>query len=343
LSVLAAALQQRGEDITYTQLLGHSSRAFRLQFSWCPSSPHACIGFDTSKPAQKAAGYRMVPLHSQFYAGEGEHREATEQEREESLVRIRAAIDRGESVGGGSEEDFLIVGYEPASDENPTGLLRRPGPIGGPPQPDEPYVEPVKRFPWGMALLEKADTKPTLQESATWALRMAVVNAERGTVEGTDHAIGFAAWEKWIRELEPAAFQAMVDETAQQLKEMGRVKEDPLRGICLGNAWSYENLYFARFEAARYLREIAPQMPEASRSHLLAAADVYEQVHRTLVPKDECFTKIAPYPFMLKDVKAQWTDALRARQAKLLTAALVHEREAVSALKKALQAIDLEP
>ena len=342
LSVLAAALQQRGEDITYTQLMGHSSRAFRLQFSWCPSSPHACVGFDTMKPAQKAAGYRMIPLHAQFYADEGEHRDATEQEREESLARIRAAIDRGESVGGGSEEDFLIVGYEPKSEENPTGLLRRPGPVGGPPQPNEPYLQPVKHLPWGLALLEKADTKPSVQESATWALRMAVLNAERGTVEGSDLAIGFAAWEKWIKELEPKAFQAVVDETDKQLKEMGRAKENALWGICLGNAWSYENLFFARFEAARYLREIAPDMPEASHPHLLAAADAYEKVHHALVPKGECFTKIAPYPFMLKNVKAEWTDELRARQAQLLTAGLVHEREAVSELKKALQAMNLE-
>ena len=38
------------------------------------------------------------------------------------------------------------------------------------------------------------------------------------------------------------------------------------------------------------------------------------QVHHALVPDDECFTSIAPYPFMLKDLATEWSDDLRARQ-----------------------------
>ena len=57
LACLAAALQANGEDVTYEYLMGISSRAFRLQVSWCPSAPHSHCGFNTFEPALRAAGY----------------------------------------------------------------------------------------------------------------------------------------------------------------------------------------------------------------------------------------------------------------------------------------------
>jgi hypothetical protein len=339
LAALTAALQQRGEDVSYTYLMGASSRAFRFQFSWCASAPHAYVGFNTFEPALKAVGYGQTPLAGQFVFSDDGHRDATDEDRAETHAAVQAAIDAGQTVMFGSEEDALLVGYEPISDENPTGWLCRPGPIGGPPKPDEPYVQAVKGMPWGLCTLKRIGEPVPRREAARWAIQTAVANAGRGTVEGGDLKTGFAAWQKWIDELEPKRFEAVVAETRRQLTDMGRGNEDAVQGICLGNAWCYENLYFARVEAARYLREIASDMPEATRAHLADAANEYEAASKALVPEGECFTRIAPYPWALKDVGAEWTDAMRARQADLLREALQAERRAVAALHKALDAM----
>jgi hypothetical protein len=341
--VLTAALQHRGEDVTMTYLYGASSRAFRLQFSWCPSAPHAYVGFNCFNPALKAMGYEATQHAGTFTFLQEAPKEAvpsTEAQREETCKVVKAAVDAAEAVIFGSEEDALLVGYEPVSDENPTGWLCRPGPLGGPPPDDEPYVLPVKQMPWGLCTLRKVSDPMPRGDAALWAIKTAVINAERGTVEGEDLKTGFAAWQKWIDEL--PTFDQVVEKTRKDLDEQGR-DDDPAFQLQLGNAWTYENLYFARLEAARYLRDIAPDMPEEMRSHIEKAADKYEETKKALVPEGDCFTKIAPYPWTSKEKSEPWTDAMRMRQAGLLRDALKHERAAIEALKAALNAMDKEP
>jgi hypothetical protein len=337
LAVLTAALQQRGEDVDYTDLMGISGRAFRLQFSWCPSSPHAYIGYDCFEPAVAAMGYESTQLAGTFDRLKRADGKATPEQQEHTRAVVKAEIDAGRSVIFGSEEDALLVGYEPISDDNPTGWLRRPGPHGG----GKKYMRPIKNMPWGLCALEKvAEPKPRRQ-AAINAMRVAILNAERGTVQDSELKTGFAAWEKWIKELEPAAFKAMVDDTRRQLKELGREKEDPVWGMCLGNAWIYQNLREARREAATYLRRVAGDLPESARPHVLAAADAYEKVADVLEQKgaDEgapCPFEYVPYPFRLKNVAEEWTDQMRAQQAIWLKNALPHERKAIAELSKAL-------
>lgn len=339
LAALAAALRQRGEDVTFTYLQGVGAFAFRLQFSWCPSAPHAQVGYDCVIPTLAAVGYAAT-RHPGTLADTGDPavrwRPATAAELAATRVAVKSAIDAGDTVIYGSEEDGLLVGYEPISERNQSGWLCRPGPLGPPPKPGEPYAQPIKRVPWGIGILRKIGPPQPRADAALAALRAAVDNAWRGTVAGGDLKTGFAAWEKWIHELEPAPFQAMVVETQGQLVERGRGGEDAIRNICLGNAWTYENLFFARLEAARYLRDVADDLPVSMRPHLLAAADAYERVHHALVPEGKCFMDVAPYPFMLKQIAIEWNDESRARQAALLGAALVHERAAVAALEQAL-------
>ena len=324
LSVLAALLQHRGEDVSYTYLMGASCRAFRFQFSWCPSAPHAYIGFNTFEPALRAMGYEQTRL-----------REANDDDRAETSAAVKAAIDAGQTVMFGSEEDGLLVGYEPISDENPTGWLCRPGPLGGPPKPDEPYCQPIKKMPWGLCTLEKTGEPIPRGEAARWAIETAVTNAERGTVEDKELKTGFAAWEMWIDEL--PVFDQVVERIRAELEKAGR-KDDPAFELQLGNAWCYENLHFARYEAAKYLREITCDMSESGRSHLTKAADEYGQICKALVPEGECFTEIAPYPWALNGQTKPWSDEMRERQAGLLRDALEHERAAIEALKPALAA-----
>lgn len=317
-----------------------SSRAFRFQFSWCPSAPHAYIGFNTFEPALRAVGYSVTELPGTHVMSEADHRKATEAEQEQTRKAVRDAIDAGEAVLFGSEEDGLLVGYESISGENPTGWLCRPGPLGGPPKPDEPYLLPISRMPWGLGRLHRTSIPMPRAETALWAIQTAIVNAERGTVEGKALKTGFAAWQKWIDELGPEAFEGIVEQSRQHLREAKRANEDALFGICLGNAWCYENLHFARLEAARYLRDVAGDLPEAARHHLEEAATAYDETSKALVEGD-CFIRIAPYPWSMKTPATDWTDAMRQRQAQLLANALKHERAAVNALKAARVAMGL--
>ena len=184
-------------------------------------------------------------------------------------------------------------------------------------------------------LCQKGETIPRA-EAALWAIETAVTNAERGTVEGKELKTGFAAWEMWIDEL--PIFDQVVERTRTELEKAGR-NDDPAFELQLGNAWCYENLHFARFEAEKYLGEISGDMPEPARPHLAKAVDEYGQICKALVPEGECFTEIAPYPWMPKPQDKPWSDDMRKRQAGLLRDAIEHERAAVDALKAALAAM----
>jgi hypothetical protein len=48
---LTSVLQAAGADVECAYPMEVSGRAFRLQFAWCPSTPHSYIGFSTFGPA----------------------------------------------------------------------------------------------------------------------------------------------------------------------------------------------------------------------------------------------------------------------------------------------------
>ena len=331
LAVLAAALVSQGEDVTYEYLMGVSSRAFRLQFSWCPSAPHSFIGFNTMDPALKAVGYDSAPYPVTEFEGGGEEKPGPK-ELEAAREAVKHSIDAGVPVLLESEEESLLVGYEPPG-EGTTGWLRRPGPIGLPPAEDEPYLVAVKHLYWGIRILTKsAAAAPPRRESILWSLKTAVQNAHRPDLNGLP--MGFAAWEKWIAELRDfASVQASIKAA---LAARGRPcsDKDVFSNLCLGNAWCYESLYDARSCAPKYLRSIADECGPDAADHLRQAASHYEALAKGLTP--ECFTKIAPYPWMIDGDPERWSEKLRLRQAGLLESALVHERAAIAEIEKAL-------
>ncbi len=333
LASLTSVLQSIGEDVSYEYLMGVSSRAFRLQFAWCPSGPHACVGFNTFKPAVKAVGYDVSGyLIVEFDSGKAK---APDQDRLQAARQaVKAAIDTGVPVMFGSEEEGVLVGYEPPGEGNATGWLCRPGPLGGPPKKDEPYTKAVAKVPWGVSVLARSKGEPpSRREGVIWSLKTAVANAHRGDVNGL--AIGFAAWEKWIAELRD--FEVPRRETKAQLAKQDRPhsEKDVASSLCLGNAWCFESLIDARRAAGTYLRSVAAQFGTDAAGHLREAATHYDAVVKCLTTRRS--TEIAPYPWMLKD-KKKWTDAIRTQQAAMLADALALERKAVAEIAKALEA-----
>jgi hypothetical protein len=336
LAVLTAALQQRGEDVDYNYLMGAGGRAFRLQVNWCGSGPHAHFGIDCYTPAVEAMGYERVKLPGTHDVSTKPWVDATPEQQAHTRAVVKAEIDAGRTVPFSTGEDALLVGYEPISDDNPTGWLRRPGPHGG----GKKYMRPIKQMPWALDALKRISKPVSTRQAAINAIRMAIKNAERSTVDDENLKTGFTAWQSWIDELEPDNFKAVIERVRKQMAEQGNSDADPLPGICNGNAWIHQNLAEARQEAAKYLRRIAPAMPESSRPHLLAAADSYERVTEVMsnddVEGEPCAYEFVPYAFRLKDVAREWTAEHRALQRKTLIAALPHERAAVDALKEAL-------
>ena len=139
LTCLAGALQYAGEPVSYVYLMGASGRAFRLQFSWCPSCPRAVVGYNVLDPALRVTGFAAHSYPLAVWEGETRHqRGATGHELECARAALRASIDAGLPVLMCSEESDLLVGYEPIGEENPTGWLVRPRAWGARPSQDEP-------------------------------------------------------------------------------------------------------------------------------------------------------------------------------------------------------------
>ena len=332
LASLASALRTGGEDITYSYLMGVSSHAFRLQFNWYPSAPHSHCGFNTFDPALRAIGYKATDYPLAMWEAETrKRREATPEEIEAARRAVKWSIDAGTPVLINAEECAILAGYEPVSEENPTGWLFRPGPLGPPPTGDELYVSPVKDLPWCICVVKKGESiPPERKQSIIWSLKTAVQSAHVQKLG--IYSMGFAAWERWIREL--ADLRPVIGESQEQLDKFDTEESAPFE-IQLGNAWCYESLIDARRQATGYLRSIAGDFSASAAEHLSAAADAYERVVTALLEGADCFTHIAPYPWM-KDI--QWTNQGRKEQSERLKKALPHERGAIAAIAEALKA-----
>ncbi|MDD5706567.1 MAG: M56 family metallopeptidase [Kiritimatiellae bacterium] len=331
LASLTVVLRALGEDVTYEDLMGLSSQAFRLQFDWCPSAPHAHIGFNTFEPALRATGYTATPHALAVWEPETrKQREATKKELTAARTAVRQAIDAGAPVLFNSEEGGVLAGYEPVDEGHPTGWLALPGPLGLVPG-DAPYVSAVKQLPWDVCIIGKAASNPPgRRESIVWSLRTAVRNAHTPSVG--DCPMGFAAWDRWVRELDD--LRPVIGKT-QELLDKYDTGENAPAGIQLGNAWCYESLIDARKAAARYLETVAPEFGDRAAKHLRTAATEYASLVTALTDGARDCSTIAPYPWQEQQ---PWTDALRAAQARRLRMALEHERAAIAAIEKALAA-----
>jgi hypothetical protein len=331
LACLNAALQTDCKAVNYDYLMGISSHAFRLQFNWCPSAPHAQCGFDTFEPALRATGFesRTYPLAA-WEADTRKQRKPTDVELKVARNAVMESIDAGIPVLCSSEECGVLAGYESVSADNPTGLLRRPGPLGPPPAHDAPYVDVLKELPWGVCVLRESGQEPDRRQSIIWSLRTGVCNARKS--EQDSYAMGFAAWKVWIREL--GDLRPIIGRSQQHLDKFDTDESAPFE-IQLGNAWCYDSLIDARRCAAGYLRSVSGTLGGEASEHCEAAANSYDEVLAALMQGVDCPTRIAPYPWMEDQA---WTQDRRNDQADRLRAALEHEETAIADLDRALGA-----
>jgi len=318
LGALSAAMRAIGEDVSYEYLMGVSGAAFRLQIhasGGCNApAPHAGIGYNCVRPALEAMGYETVGHDTHDPGIQGRWSWADEDDREE-IHRVRDAIlesiDDGVPVLYGSEEESLIVGYRNGGKE----LLLRPY------MARKDGYSPMRRWPWSVGILKKRREAPDRRETIIHSFEVAVMlaNAERFG----EYASGFEAYKVWIADLLDAPRYENQD-------------AHDAAGLMIGNSHCYYSLVDARASAAIYLRSIADEFGKHISTHLLKAADLYQQIFETLTRR--CPTQIAPNPWMLEKGKS-WTQEMRAFQTDILKEALPLERKAVAEIKKALRLI----
>jgi hypothetical protein len=301
----AAVMQAVGEDVTYEDLLGASGLAFRMQVSkdgLCPSSPHACCGYQCV-----AGSVRALPWQIQVYEVKPEDAEGVKNARQ-ALVE---SIDRGVPVQYGSEEDGITIGYQKGGEE---WICLHPMREGG----NTSFVETT--WPWGIAVYTGPKTTvPSKREVALNALAQAVEMSE--TEEADGYFLGFAAWDNYIAKLR--ALKEEDEETRQR--------------AMLGNSWIYENLAQARRRAAIYLRDVASEFLDEAAAHLRAAADLYERLAtEVLCDSEHCVITVAPLPWSLREGET-WAGEMRADQIRRLEAALPLERQAIDEIRAALR------
>ena len=297
----AAIMEVVGEDVSYTDLVGASGLAFRLQVapSLCPSSPHSSCGEQCGAGAVNALTWqiRTYGVDPSDSAGVAEARQA-----------IVESIDRGVPVQYGCEEDGLIVGYQSNGDE---WLCLHPY------KGDTVFVE--TDWPWGIAVFTAPkEAAPNRREVAAAAIQKAVRMAHAESADG--YPIGFHAWDVWLAKL---ASLEIADEGTRN-------------GHMLGNSWIYGTLVEYRGIAAEYLTSVASEFDETTAAHLLAAAALYDRMAKEILADDaHCVTEIAPLPWMLGEGET-WTAATHSDQMRRMRNALPLERQAVAELEAAL-------
>lgn len=310
-------IEALGEDYSYAYLMGMSGTAFRFQFAqplWCPSSPHADMGFRTTLHALDAVPYKIDI--------EKDIDKDNPTQFEKIWKRVHKAIDNGEPVIFQLEESGIIVGVN----ENTKSFIVRPPYIT-----ESGYVlldETHKwlRWPWSFDFFVEKDEVPVWDELIRDAFERIVMLAESeqfdGFGEGSIHYLaGFHGLEKWI-ELLKSPDHFLKDEK-QSIDEKQHA-----------NGHIYYSLADAREAARDFFEEIIDDFDGEVRQHIADAQLQYSEIAAIMTA--DCPTKIAPMPYMLAEGE-EWTQTMRIRQAEILEKVLDFERVAVSEIKQALE------
>lgn len=293
--VLAAvALMEGVADCDYAYLMGVSAQAFRIQvfdgtpIGTCPSSPHAHCGINTADAMYEAFPIEMLPLPG---------------DSEDSVAKVRTAIDAGHPAVYEHFENDLIVGYRGEA------LLRRSYRTGG------REVEESTNAPfayWIAAEHKVGIDKPFLIQRS---IREAVANM--ATSRSGKYAVGESAYAEWSRRLTDSLLNGCPDED--------------LKGFRHANAYLFDCLWDARRQAVIYLERVKWQLPAASRSAFDAAVEHYRRLLHAMAGNEPVCERSIYGAFYGRDA---WGLQEREAQAALLHRLAAQDTAAIDALSQ---------
>lgn len=291
-------LNAMGSEVTYEQLMGISSAAFRIQLheEWCPSSPHPDCGYNCTDVMIKALKLDTIS-HTYTY---------TKNKPDTILNEILISIEKGMPVIASSYETGLVVGYTKRNRELKL-LYREPYSNIG----DKPAA--LKIVPASYTIFNDIPPKPAIQF---------YIDSLQRVVQLSDHPItnkyylGFAAYEKWISEL--------LDES-----KIKRLSQNGLPELSNQNAHIYYSLLDARQCATGYLKFVIEILGRKFQTPLSKAAEYYIQIAEILQKGMEMI--VWDWEFAKG---AKWTEMMRKDQANILKDALAIERKGINEIKK---------
>lgn len=294
-------LQALGKNVSYEELLGVSSMAFRLQVTedLCPSSANSFCGFRCC-----VRSLQLLPWSIRILELNQEDPDTLKDAQD----AVMDCINRGIPVHYGNITDGVIFGYLV---DGPQWLCLHP--MEG---RKEPFIK--KELP-GTLLLpgEPRAENPDNKKLALEALKQAVEMANTKTIE--EYAVGFHAWEVWLRKL--AALQ----------KQTNLINPE----IMWGNAWIYFSLVECRHAAAKYLHSITGCFDQKTATHLNNAAMLYEQIADALLAGDDNTQRIVPFP-QPPEERVDWKPEQMREQAGRLTIAFESEKKAIAEIEAAI-------
>lgn len=313
----ARILETLGESLTYDDLICYSGFAFRVgaHEQMCPSAGHPCCGFVCLDNGVRALPWKVRLFEALPWAKPKDDRAAFEAQ---ACAAIKASIDRGIPVHYGGEEDGLIIGY---ADEGRRWWCVHPYHKGG---REAFWHDEVKGFAggqWPWAIVVWTEPKPSAERVSPRDLTIAALKqaVEMWKTEKREaYFVGEAAyahWLKWLRDV-----------------DSGKV-ENPKGGM-QGNGWCYDVLIHSRRIAGPWLKQRAEDFDGETASQLRVAADDYAQIATLCMKGLKCPWDLALGPNRFD----AWTRELRQDQIARLEAARVHDRAAVAAIEKALEA-----
>ena len=361
-----AAASALGRDESFTMLKGLSALAFRLMFpmDWRRCTPDALCGFDHTGLLFSPLGLRVEPVFASGSAGQEDSRRIIVESIREGYPVIALHLmewDDWGVIAGCSGNGEKLYGRTPhdggdvvqAVDESEVDPEAAPAPQ---PVKVRPYTR-QKHWPTMLLRITGEQPAPDRMESIRTSLHVAVDLYE--TEQYGPCYSGKQAYLKWIEGLRDSAWYAAQGEpegdgatsvgATAWIKRLRRAEKENIREDraygnsylerAYVNAWRLESLIDARIAAASYLNTIAMEnfkgtANSATRMHLQQAALRYNWLVAQL---------ISIRPFILWDDEldqAQWTQAMRDRQADLLSSARFIEEQGVVEIKAALEEIE---
>jgi len=314
----ARILQALGEPLSYDDLICYSGFAFRVgaHEQMCPSAGHPWCGFTCIDN-----GVRALPWKIRVFEAAPSSKSVEDRAAFEAKVRaaVKQSVDRGIPVHYGSEEDGLIIGY---ADEGRRWWCVHPYHKDGREAfwHDEAKGFAGGKWPWGVVVWTEpkpSDERVSDRDLTVAALKQAVEmwNTEKRQA----YFVGEAAYGHWLGWLGGV--------------ESGQV-EDPKAGM-QGNGWCFDVLIHSRRIAGRWLKRKADDFDGEAAKHLRLAAGHYARI------AEVCMKGLkSPWDLALRANRlAAWTSELRQQQIARLEAAREHDRAAVAAITKALDAL----